>query len=160
VSSSLATVRDVLQHYASRGAFRSFSEVAGRGRLAAFEFIWFRDVKFRVTYDQTTRTLTFVDLLPEVPARSEMARQFRAFIESRSATGLPDHRRVDPRRLKVSIVNRKGSVSLAMVLSATHAEYGVKKAVHLVHEVLMDFLNESLYVEYCIAHFNLNPEMA
>jgi hypothetical protein len=26
--------------------------------------------------------------------------------------------------------------------------------------VLMDFLNDSQYVEYNIEHFNLNPEMA
>jgi len=32
--------------------------------------------------------------------------------------------------------------------------------VHLVHEVLMDFLNHSLYVDYALEYFNLNPEMA
>jgi hypothetical protein len=60
----------------------------------------------------------------------------------------------------VSVVNRAGALSLRVVLSPRHLEYGVKKAIHLVHDVLMDFLNDSLYVEYCIAHFNLNPEMA
>jgi len=29
--------------------------------------------------------------------------------------------------------------------------------VHLVHEVLVDFLNHSLYVDYALEYFNLNP---
>lgn len=157
---SLPIVRSTLQHYGSRGAFRSFSEVASRGRKAEFQFLWFRDVKFRVTYDPTTRALTFVDLLPGVPARSPMDTQFRRFIASRSASSVPEHRRVDLKRVGVRIVNRRGAISLIFVLQPKHAEYGVKKAVHLVHEVLMDFLNDSLYVEYSIEHFNLNPEMA
>lgn len=157
---SLTIVRSTLQHYASRGSFRSFSEVATRGRVAAFEFIWWRDVKFRVSYAPSTRTLTFVDLLPEVPARSEMDRRFRAFIASRSDKSLPDHRRVDLRRMRVAVTNRRGAISLRVVLMPRHLEYGVRRAVHLVHDVLMDFLNESQYVDYCIAHFNMNPEMA
>lgn len=157
---SISVIRSGLEHYASRGAFRSFSEVAVRGRAVAFEFVWIRDVKFRVTYDPTTRTLTFVDLLPEVAARSDMDRAFRAFIASRTSPSLPEHRRVNLRRLKMTAKNSKGAISLLFVLSPKHLEYGVTRAVHLVHEVLMDFLNDSLYVDYLIAHFNLNPEMA
>jgi hypothetical protein len=44
--------------------------------------------------------------------------------------------------------------------SERQIEYGTKKAVHLIHDVLMDFLNEPQYVQYNIDHFNLNPEMA
>lgn len=35
---ALATVRTVLHHYATRGAFRSFAEVPARGRKATFRF--------------------------------------------------------------------------------------------------------------------------
>ena len=157
---SVDIVKATLQHYADRGAFRSFSEIAARGRKAQFRFLWFRDVTCTVTYDPSTRALTFVDLLPGVPARSPMDTHFRRFIESRSAADVPEHRRVDRKKVGVRIANRGGSISLTLVLSPRHAEYGVKKAVHLVHEVMMDFLNDSLYVEYSIEHFNLNPEMA
>ena len=58
----IAIVRALLQHYATRGAFRSFSEVAGNGRTAEFHFLWFRDVKFRVMFNPVSRTLTFVDV--------------------------------------------------------------------------------------------------
>ena len=153
-------IRASLQHYATRGAFRSFSEVPGIGRTAEFQFLWFRDVKFRVTYRPTTRTLTFVDMLPGVPARSEMDRHLRTFVVSRSDQSVPEHRRVDLKKIGVSVANRKSAISIAFALKRQHIEYGTKKAVHLVHEVLMDFLNEPQYVQYNIDHFNLNPEMA
>jgi len=153
-------VRALLEHYAARGSFRSFSQIPARGRKSAFHFLWFRDVTFRVTFDPTTRALTFVDCLPGVPARSGMDRKLRAFVASRSQRSVPEHRRVDLKRVGVSVLNRKGAISLAFVLKAKHIEYGTKKAVHLVHEILMDFLNDSLYIEYQIEHFNFNPEMA
>lgn len=155
------TVRAQLQHYAARGAFRSFSEVErAAGRLVEFQFLWFRDVRFRVTYNPARRMLTFVDVLPAVPARSEMDRRLRAFIVSRSDKSVPEHRRVDLKKVRVSVVNRNSAISVAFSLKPRQVEYGTRKAVHLIHEVLMDFLNDSQYVEYTIEHFNLNPEMA
>lgn len=160
-SSETEPVRALLQHYAARGAFRSFSEVPHASRrLVEFQFLWFRDVRFRVTYNPAARMLTFVDVLPAVPARSEMDRRLRAFIASRSGRSVPEHRRVDLKKVGVSVVNRKSAISVAFVLKPRHVEYGTRKAVHLIHEVLMDFLNDSRYVEYNIEHFNLNPEMA
>jgi len=160
-SDDIETIRALLQHYATRGAFRSFSEVATRsGHSVEFQFLWFRDVKFRVTYTPATRTLTFVDVLAAVPARSAMDRHLRAFIASRSDTSVPEHRRVDLKRVGVSVRNRKGAISVAFILKPRQVEYGAKKAVHLIHEVLMDFLNEPQYVQYNVDHFNLNPELA
>src|SRR6185503_4204038 len=156
----MEAVRALLQHYAARGAFRSFSETAGTSvRSATFQFLWVRDFKFSVTYRSSARTLTFVNMLPSVPSRSEMDRHLRAFIASRSDKSLPDHRRVDLRKVGVSVLNRKGAISVVFRLKPTQIEYGTRKAVHLIHEVLMDFLNEPQYVEYNIDHFNLNPEM-
>jgi hypothetical protein len=160
-SSDTDTVRALLQHYATRGAFRSFSEVQrASGRVAEFQFSWFRDVRFRVTYNPARQTLTFVDLLPAVPARSAMDRHLRTFIASRSDKSVPEHRRVDLKKVSVSVLNRKNAISVAFALKPRQIEYGTRKAVHLVHEVLMDFLNDSEYVDYNIEHFNLNPEMA
>ena len=160
-SSETESVRALLQHYAARGAFRSFSEVPQPSRrLVEFQFLWFRDVRFRVTYNPAARMLTFVDVLPAVAVRSEMDRRLRAFIASRSSKSVPEHRRVDLKKVYVSVVNRKGAISVTFALKPRQIEYGTRKAVHLIHEVLMDFLNDSEYVEYNIEHFNLNPEMA
>lgn len=153
-------VRAALQHYATRGAFRSFSEVPARGSLVAFRFLWFRDVAFRVTFDPDTLVLTFVDALPGIPARSPMDRALRAFVASRSEKTVVEHRRVDLKKVGVAVMNKRGAISIVFQLKPKHLEYGMTRAVHLMHEVLMDFLNDSAYVEYNIDHFNLNPEMA
>jgi len=159
-SDDLTIVRASLQHYATRGAFRSFSEIPAPGGMAAFRFHWFRDVPFRVTFDPRTRTLIFVKMLPGIAARSAMDRHLRAFVAGRTLASVPEHRRLNLAKVGMRVMNRGGAVSLVFTLRPQHVEYGVKKAVHLAHEVLMDFLNEPQYVLYNIDHFNLNPEMA
>jgi hypothetical protein len=153
-------VRAALEHYATRGSFHSFSEVAARGGKAEYQFLWFRDVRFRVVFDEGKRTLTFVDLLPGVTPRSEMDRHFRAFIREHTDITLPPHRRVDPDDLAMSVTNRGGAVSLVFTFRTDDTAVAVRKAVHLVHDVLQDFLNDGRYVQYNIDHFNLNPESA
>lgn len=150
----------MLQHYASRGTFRSFSEVpAARGRIA-FRFLWYRDITIRLELDPAARTILVRDLLPSVAARSEMDRAFRAFVAGRSAPTVVEHRRVDPRRVGVRCINRGGALSLVVTLKAAHADYGVRKAVHLVHDILIDFLSDGQYTQYQIDHLNLDPERA
>ena len=153
----LARVRAVLQHYATRGAFRSFAELPAHGRKAAFRFNWFRDVPFTITFDPPT---TYVDLLPDVPGRSPMDRDLRRFVASRESPTLPDHRRVDRRRLDVTIRNRGARVSIAFRLKAAHVEYGIRKSVNLVHEIFTDYLSDARFASYQVEHFRLDPEMA
>ncbi len=160
VPSVLETVRRTLQDYATRGSFTSFSEVRARGPKAEFYFLWFRDVKFRVLFNSRQRTLTFVDMLPGVPARSELDRGLRQFVRGRSAPSVIEHRRFDLRRVGVTCTNRGGTISLVFHLKPRHVEFGVRKAVHLVHEIVMDFLNDSRFVQYQVDHFKLDPEVA
>jgi hypothetical protein len=155
-----ALVRAVLESYAARGSFRSFSTAAERGRKTAFAFSWLHDVTFRIVFDPSRRTLTFRDLLPALPARSAMDRRLRAFVRMYTSAAVPAHRRVDSRRIGVAVVNRDGAASLVFAFRTKDIDYAVRKAVHLAYDVLQDFLNDPRYVQYCIEHFNLNPEMA
>ena len=155
-----ALVGAALEHYAKRGSFRSFSTTPRSASKTEFTFSWFRDVTFRVLFDRSRRTLTFVDMLPGIPARSAMDRDFRAFVKMHTGTALPDHRRVDPRRVAVSVVNRRGAESLVFAFRTKDVAYAVRKAVHLAHDILQDFLNDGRYVQYNVDHFNLDPEMA
>jgi hypothetical protein len=160
MSAAAETVRRTLQHYAARGSFGSFSEIGARGANIAFQFLWFRGVTFRVVFDETRRTLTFADVLPGVPPRSEMDRDLRRFVRSRSAPSVVKHRRFDLRRVGVTCTNRAGRISLIFRLRPRHIEFGVRSAIHLVHEILMDFLNDSRFVQYQVDHFRLDPELA
>jgi hypothetical protein len=155
-----ALVHAALEHYAQRGSFRSFNAAPRGASKAEFTFSWFRDVTFRVVFDRTRRTLSFVDMLPAIPARSPMDRDLRAFVAVRTTTAVPEHRRVDRRRVQVSVVNRGGAASLVFVFRTRDVAYAVRKAVHLAHDILQDFLNDGRYVQYNVDYFNLNPELA
>jgi hypothetical protein len=156
----LSRVRAALEHYASRGSFRSFSEVPGRAGRARFRFLWFRDATFHVEFDPERRTLTFVDMLPAIPPRSGMDRDLRAFVRRFTSVAVPAHRRVDPRRVTVAVVNRGGAASIAFTFRTRDVAYAVQKAVHLANDILQDYLNDGRYVQYNVDYFNLNPELA
>ena len=156
----LAVVRENLQHYANLGTFRSFAETDRRGRATVFRFVWFRDLTFTVTFLPDARRLVFQDLLPGVPARSAMDRELRSFLTDRHARDLPEHRRIEARKLDVRALNRGGSVSLVCTIKGGHAVYGVRKAVNLVHEIFTIFLSDGRYAQYQVEHLRLNPEMA
>ena len=149
-----------LAHYALRGSFRSFNAAVRTPWKTEFTFSWLRDVTFHVVFDRSRRTLTFVNMLPAIPARSEMDRHLRAFVRVYTSAAVPEHRRVDPRRVSVRVVNRGGAASLVFTFRTKDVAYAVRKAVHLAHDILQDFLNDGRYVQYNVDHFNLNPEMA
>ncbi len=130
------------------------------GGKAEFHFTWFRDVAFRVVFDEKRRTLTFVNMLPGIAARSEMDRALRAFVATYTSTAVPLHRRVEVRRVGVTVVNRGGAISLVFAFKTKDVAYAVRKAVHLVNDILQDYLNDGRYVQYNVDYFNLNPEMA
>ena len=155
-----ALVRAALEGYAARGHFRSFSAAVERSGKTTFAFSWLHDVTFRVAFDASRRTLTFVKMLPAMRAHSAMDRHLRAFVAARTSPAVPAHRRVDPRRVTVAVVNRGGAASVVFTFRTHDIEYAVRKAVHLAYDILQDFLNDPQYVQYCVDHFNLNPEMA
>jgi hypothetical protein len=159
-ANTAAQVLAAFQHYAQRGSFRSLTTGAAAGAKIELRFTWLWDVAFRVTCDPKRRTLTFVDMLPAIAPRSPMDRSLRAFIKRQTSTAVPAHRRVDPARVAVKVVNRGGAVSLVFVFQPGDVAYAVRGSVHLAYDILQDFLNDGRYVDYCVDHFNLNPEMA
>ena len=152
-----------LREYAERGVFRGFAVASGQGGREDFEFRWLAGGTFHVRLDPRSRRLTFSDVLPNVPRRSAMDRAFRAWVRDRSSDGLPEHRRIDPRRLTVACTNRGGSVSVALALRRRGAaseredwEYAARKGVSLVNEIFHGFLRGP-YNEYMVQNFG-EPE--
>jgi hypothetical protein len=132
--------------------FRSFSRSGGE-----FRFDWLWGQPFRLTFDRKTATLEFRDLLPNLPARSELERGLRSFVRRFSAKELPSHRCVDPAILTVRYENRRGRASLAFTMRANDPEYAVRKALQVVNEVFLGFLN-LYYPEYMAENFRLPME--
>ena len=155
---AIRIVANTLEHYAHRGVFRGFSKVSERGDKALFRMVWHHDHKFDCMFDPATATMRFPALLPQVPAGSEMDKAFREYVKSRQSANLPDHRRIDPARAKLTVANRAGTISLSLKVLDGGYEYGVRKLVNLVHEIFLDFLYDGRYFQYLVDVFGLDPD--
>jgi hypothetical protein len=151
-------VAGILKTYADRGVFRGFSEGASRAGRATFKILWHRDRLFDLILDVPKKTLRFPAVLPEVPAKSPMYREFRDFIESRHSTELPAHRGIDPRKARLQTAARAGAASLTLTVKGGNFEYGVRKLINTVHETYMVFLADGRYYDYMVETFDLDPD--
>ena len=158
-----AAAADALREYAERGVFRGFAERPGKNGGQDFEFRWLAGATFRVRLDPVTRRLTFRDLLPNVPRHSAMDRAFRLWVSERVSDSLPEHRRIDPRRVSVACTNRAGNLSVALALRrrggaalAGEWSYAARKGVSLVNEIFHGFLRGPYY-DYMVLNFG-EPE--
>ena len=148
-------VRALLLDRADRGVFRSFAAARVRGRLDC-SVVWLRERPLRIVFDAKRDTLAFRDLLPNLPAKSALYREFRKFLKGRTAPDLPPHRWIDPGRVTLRARNRKGSVSVSLESLDGDWDYLVAKGLKLVNEVFLGFLRGP-YHEYMVANLN-EPE--
>ena len=151
---SLRLVHDQLQAYARRGVFRSFSQTRDEGVRAEFRFYWLWNLPFELRFDGKHKTMSFKNLLPGVPAGSELNSRLKSFIKDLSASDQPEHRRVDPKRVSIRYSNRRGNVTITFVVAKNEYEYGVKAALNLINEMFVGFLNVH-FPEYTVQHFRL-----
>ena len=159
-SGSRNEVSRILEGYAQRGVFRSYSEIASQSvtnDVTEFRFVWLTPEPLRVVFDATRDALIFEDLLPGVHRESELAAELKAFIRSLTSPGLPDHRRLDPTRLRAIYRNRQGRVSLAFLIQGGDFDYGVRKAVNVVNEIFLSFLTV-YHPPYMVKHFQMWDE--
>ncbi|HEY6274187.1 MAG TPA: hypothetical protein VIX19_19565 [Terriglobales bacterium] len=150
---SRTIVSDQLETYARRGVFRSFSQTRTDGRQADFRFYWLWNLPFHLSFDGKRKTLLFKNLLPGVPARSELNTSLKSFIEGFCSKDQPEHRRLDPQRISIRYSNLRGNVSISFLVVADDYEYGVKKALNLINEIFVGFLNVQ-FPEYAVEHFH------
>lgn len=133
--SHLGSVRNKLQGYAERGVFRGFAETPGRNGKTSFEFRWLMDKTFTFIADPARGKLTFQNLFPNVPPRSDFYGELQSFVAARHNGALPAHRRIDPKRAEVRCVYRKGNVSLELTVHRNQFAYGTAKLIKLVNEL-------------------------
>ena len=152
----LAGVRRSLHGYANRGVFRAFTERPPRAGRYDFRFVWLAREPFRLTYEPKSGTLTFTNALPNVPARSTLYTELKTFIVGRTNVGLPDHRRIDPRRATPSYSRQRGTMAVHVVARRGHHAYGVNRAVNLVHDIYLHL--QSRFPEYLWENYDLSED--
>ncbi len=154
----IETVAGVLENYAQRGIFRGFSQGPVSGGKTVFKMTWHRDRQFELILDVPKKTMRFPLVLPDVPAGSDMYRDFKAFVASRFSEELPEHRRIDIRKVDIKPASRSGSVSLSLVVIDGDFEYAARRLIHLVHEIFLVFLYDGKYYDYMVETFDLDPD--
>jgi hypothetical protein len=148
-----AAIHGLLEAYARRGVFRSFSQTRGDSKQAEFRFFWLWNLPFYLTFDTKRKALIFKNLLPDVPAGSPLNTQLKAFIKNRCSDEPPEHRRLDPEQMSIRYSNLKGHISITFLVKKDNYDYGVRKALNLIHEIFAGFLNVH-FPEYTAEHFH------
>jgi len=156
-ASAVEVVAETLEHYARRGVFRGFSRGAVKNGRAAFRMVWHRDRVFDFIFDVSRGTMRFPLVLPDVPADSKMYADLKAFIRDRQSEELPEHRRIDAGKARVSSYLRSGNVSLTLTVRNGDYKYGAQKLINLVHEIFLVFLADG-YFDYMVEAFDLDPD--
>lgn len=149
------TVDSLLRSRAEQGLFRAFSSKRVRGRLNC-TVGWLGGSAMEIVFDPRSSRLVFRDLLPEMPLRSSIYKDFRGFLRGRAVPDVPEHRRIDPARIVLKSTNSKGRVSVALASVDGDLEHLVSKGLKLVNEIFLGFLRGP-YHEYMVRNFQ-EPE--
>ena len=145
-------ITEALQAYADRGVFRGFR--ATPGARAQYQFLWLTQRPVTAVFDSRRRRLSFPSLLPAIDKAS--AADVKALVTSRTGRGLPDHKRLDARRARVSGTLRKGDFSLAVTIRGHNHSYAVKAALNLINDIFVT-LHER-HPDYLIEQFGMSAE--
>jgi hypothetical protein len=152
----VAQLTGALQAYADRGVFRGFRVEAGRGGRTDYFFTWLTRTPMRLRYDRSQRQLRFIDLLPRVSSYPGLAEALRRLVLEHQSTAVPEHRRIDGRRVKLATAVRAGQFSLTLQLRGAQEAYAVQRGVNLVHQLFL--LLQANYPEYLIQCFGFSQE--
>ena len=158
MSDVLPKVTNVLEGYAAKGVFRGFSAGPMNNDKAVYKMQWHHDRRFELMVDVPRKTMRFPAVLPGVPADSSMYRELKEFLKSRHSEELPEHRRIESAKARVSCSNRNGKVAVTLTVRDGDFEYGARKIVHTVHEIFMVFLADGPYYDYLVEQLGLDQD--
>ena len=155
---AIPLVTKALEGYAARGVFRGFSAGPAGKTKASFKLTWHYDRQMSLLLDVRAKKLRFPEVLPAVPRTSSMYRELRQFIALLHSSELPPHRRIEPKKARLTCANAKGSVSISITAVNGDFEYATRKLIHAVHEIFLTFLADGPYFEYLVEHLGLDVD--
>lgn len=159
MGSAVAEVKEALQEFADRGVFTQFKvSEPGGSRPADFQFQWLAESAFHLKLYESKRQLVIHKVLPGVPFRSSMDKEFREFLAGRSDKSVPRHRRLDSKRFSPQCRNSKGAISVALTFKKGDGSEATRTAISLLHEIFNNFLMEGPYQNYMVEIFGIAEE--
>ena len=117
---------------------------------------WHKDRFYDLRFDSVKGSLRFPVVLPKVPR--EMYQAFKVFVASRQSDEMLAHRRIDPKKVRISCSLKNGNISLLFTAKDKDYEYATKKIINLMHEIFMVFLRDGLYYEYVVETFDVDRD--
>ena len=153
-----SAVKSSLQGYADRGIFQNFSALTPNESNAEFRFHWLTEKPFYIGLNTDKCELELKNVLPSIPFRSFMDKDFRGFLSSRCNKSIPAHRRLDNERFVFQCKNRQGNVSVIIGFNSDDAEDAAKTSINLLLEIFNNFLAEGPYQNYMVEVFNIPEE--
>ena len=136
-------IQSALQTYVDRGVFRSYSYKSLGAGKHEIRFVWLTETPFLLIYNESSDVLMFKNLLPGVEKKSRIDSGLRRFLKDCYSEELPEHRRVDAIKIKLSCINKGDSLSISLkIYPMCDYSYAVNKAINLVSDVFNKFLNQ------------------
>jgi hypothetical protein len=149
-----AELRTVLTDYADRGVFRGIDDGKTLGDVVEFNFMWHGRRPLRCILAEPV--IEFRDLLHSIPARSDIYKDLRKFVEDFKDPNLPEHRRVDLDRAVARTVNSRQRLSLVVESKDGDYAYATRKIVFVAHELWLRLHQE--WVHYVWEEFGTSME--
>jgi hypothetical protein len=151
-----AAVSGALQRYAARGVFRGFSMRPERGGRRDFRFTWLTRQPTVISYDRKAHALTFRRLLPAAGSYPGLSGELKRVVDEHKGPAVPQHRRIDARRVRLGCALRRGDFSLTLAVRGPHHAYAVQRGLNLVNQIFL--LLQASYPEYLIECFGFSSE--
>jgi hypothetical protein len=117
---------------------------------------WHKDRFYDLVFDPAKKSLRIPLVLPKTPR--SMYEEFKRFVAARQSEETLAHRRIDPKKIRISCSHKNGNIALLFVAGDGDFEYATQKLINLVHEVFMVFLRDGLYYEYMIETFDMDRD--
>jgi hypothetical protein len=118
--------------------------------------LWHKDRFYDLVFDATKQSLRFPVVLPKVPR--PMYDDFKKFVAQRQSEETIAHRRIDPKKVRISCSLKNGDISLLFKAKDRDYEYATQKLIHLMHEIFLLFLRDGTYYEYMIETFEIDRD--
>lgn len=150
-------VAHILQEYADRGVFGSFSGPRKSGSHIEYDFAWIMNANFRLIHNARKRSLRFHELLNDIEPRGDIEKVVRNWTKERFDPKLPAHRRLDKNKCALKCTRRGERLSIEINYKQGEEAYATKRLLNLVNELIVGKLAAEQF-NYMVGAFNLPQE--
>jgi hypothetical protein len=149
-------IRKKLKEYSERGVFSGYKEIQGRNGKVEFTFVWLLDTPFKLVADTQNSTLQMKNIVPHVPAKSDMDKDLKEFVQKQMDQEQSPHNRVDQKRADLKCTNRLENFSLTLDVKKNQYSYGVAKLLNTTNKLFGHL--HMYHMPYLCEHFEVPEE--